>query len=47
MQKPQNTDPNTTWRLASYEETPPPQVVVPEPPREPRDRRVRQALRRG
>ncbi|NOY92739.1 MAG: hypothetical protein GXP55_16235 [Deltaproteobacteria bacterium] len=47
MQKPQNTDPNTTWRLASYEEPPPPQVIVPEPPLEPRDRRVRQALRRG
>jgi len=47
MQKPQNTDPNTTWRLASYAEPPPPQVIVPEPPKEKIDRRLRHALRRG
>ena len=47
MQKPENTDPNTTWRLASYETPAPPKVVVREPPKELVDRRVRHALRRG
>lgn len=47
MHKTQNTDPNTTWRLASYETPEPPKVVVPEPPKELSDRRVRQAVRRG
>lgn len=46
MQKP-NPSPHTTWRLASYEPPPPPKVVLPEPPKEPEDKRLRHALRRG
>jgi len=47
MQKSENTNPNTTWRLASYEVPEPPKVIVPEPPKELSDRRVRHAVRRG